>query len=119
MVSFTTSVEPSSYQVATTSPLSILPTFTTTSFARSQVDIYIYSSYSVKLVDDELELELELDDIELELDELLELELELLELDAKNPNSKYGLRVLLLFSLLANPTVPRDGDIGSISIINP
>jgi hypothetical protein len=57
--------------------------------------------------------------VELELDELLELELLELELDAKNPICKYGLRILLLFSLVAKPTVPRDGDFGSTSIINP
>jgi hypothetical protein len=55
-----------------------------------------------KLIDDELELELELTDIELELDELDELELDELELDAKNSSSKYGLRVLSLFSLVVN-----------------
>jgi hypothetical protein len=73
-------------------------------------DLHFYI-YETKLVDDELELELELEDVELELDELLELELDELELDAKNPTSRYGLRVLLLFSLVVKATVPRDGDI--------
>ena len=73
----------------------------------------------MKLVDEELELELELDDVELELDELDELELDELELDAKNSTCRYGLRVLILFSLVAKATVPREGDFRGISTINP
>jgi hypothetical protein len=75
--------------------------------------------FYTKLVDEELELELELDDKELELEELLELELDELELEAQNPTSKYGLRVLILFSLVAKATVPSDGDFGATSTINP
>lgn len=70
-------------------------------------------------MDEELELELELDDVELELDELDELELDELELDAKNSISKYGLRVLFLFSLLVKDTLPSDEEIGLTSIKNP